>query len=204
MFKGEKNMLQNCVSEAFLERLPIYLNYLEICQENYISATSLSKELNLGEVQVRKDLAKISYNGKPKIGYEIKELMNDIKTYMGYDQKTNAVIIGLGQLGKALYHYPGFKKYNIHITQGFDSQTGHMHIRELKKYCQENQVDVGIIAVPRESAQEVCDQLVQQHIKAIWNFAPIRLNVPDYVIVQNENLADSLSILVKHLNDQVN
>ncbi|QWC00281.1 redox-sensing transcriptional repressor Rex [Mycoplasmatota bacterium] len=196
-------MLQNYVSEAFLERIPLYLNELEKYKNDYISSTTLANILNLGEVLVRKDLAKISQGGKPKIGYHVMDLMNDIKDYMGYNNKSKAIIVGMGRLGNALYHYSGFNKYNIHILEAFDILDDYKNINEIKDFCSEQDIDVGIITVPKDQAQNVCNLLLSQGIKAIWNFAPIRLNVPEDVIVQNENLADSLSILIKHKNDVV-
>jgi len=197
-------MMQNCVSEAFLERVPIYLNHLEVYQDEFISATTLANQLNLGEVLVRKDLAKISYGGKPKIGYIVSDLIIDIKSFMGYDQKSNAIIVGMGQLGKSLYQYPGFLKYNIEITQAFDISSYYKNPEFIKSYCENVKVDVGIITVPKEAAQNICDLFVDAGIKAIWNFSPVRLSVPDEIIVQNINLAESLSILIKHLNDKEN
>lgn len=195
-------MLQNCVSEAFIERIPIYLNYLEFYQDKYISATTLAQALNLGHVLVRKDLAKISDGGKPKIGYQVKELTRDIKLFMGYDRVSKAIIIGMGQLGKALYHYQGFSKYNIHIINAFDLNENYSHIDSLEMFCENEDIDVAIITLPKENAQEMCDRLVKLKIKAIWNFTPVRLEVPSDVIIQNENLAQSLSILIKHTNDR--
>lgn len=197
-------MLQNCQTEAFLERLPIYLNQLSQYSSEYVSASILAKDLGLGEVQVRKDLAKVSQGGKPKIGYLINDLKIDIETYMGFDQPTKAVIIGMGKLGRSLYNYHGFHQYHIEIIGAFDVRDSFRHIDEMNDFCQEHSIDVAILTVPREEAQKVCDMVIKAGIKAIWNFSPTRLNVPTDVVVQNENLAVSLSILIKHYNDRRN
>ncbi|QLY39996.1 redox-sensing transcriptional repressor Rex [Hujiaoplasma nucleasis] len=195
-------MLQNCQTEAFLERLPIYLNQLSQYSSDYVSASILAKDLGLGEVQVRKDLAKISRGGKPKVGYILNDLKADIERYMGFDQPTNAVIIGMGKLGRSLYNYHGFQQYHIEIIGAFDIRESFIHVDQLNEYCQEHHIDVAILTVPKDEAQKISDIIIKAGIKAIWNFSPTRLNVPSDVVVQNENLAVSLSILIKHYNDR--
>ena len=195
-------MLQNAVSEAFLERLPVYLNQLKTYDNEYISSTQLANDLNLGHVQVRKDLARISEKGKPKVGYLVKDLRSDIKDYLSFSRKTNAIIVGMGQLGRALYHYQGFEHFNINIMGGFDINDKYLHIDQLHSFCQNKKIDIAIITTPHDQAQKICDRLVKENIKGIWNFAPIHLNVPKDVIVQNENLANSVSILRKILDDR--
>jgi redox-sensing transcriptional repressor len=195
-------MLQNAVSEAFLERLPIYLNQLKTYTCDYVSSTQLANDLNLGHVQVRKDLARISQKGKPKVGYLVSDLVDDIKTYLSFSSRTNAIIIGMGQLGKALYHYQGFEHYNIKIVGAFDINNKYMHMDRLHDFCRKEKIDIAIITTPHDQAQEISNLIVKENIKAIWNFAPIHLNVPDDVIVQNENLANSIAILRKILDDR--
>lgn len=195
-------MLQNAVSEAFLERLPIYLNQLKTYTCDYVSSTQLANDLSLGHVQVRKDLARISQKGKPKVGYLVSALVNDIKEYLSFSSRTSAIIIGMGQLGKALYHYRGFKHYNIKIIGAFDINDTYMHIDRLHDFCQKEKIDIAIITTPEDQAQEISNLIVKENIKAIWNFAPVHLNVPENVIVQNENLANSIAILRKILDDR--
>ncbi len=195
-------MLQNGNYEAILGRVPAYIEYLEHYQEDTISATVIANALNYGEVQVRKDLARISFGGKPKIGYEVKSLLQDLKAFMGYHHETKAVIVGMGRLGEALYHYPGFHQHNIKIIAAFDVKEPYLDLDSFSKVCKDNSIEVGIITVNKENAQEVSDLMVQNNIKAIWNFAPVTLNVPKEIIVQNENMANSLSVLIKLMNDR--
>ena len=111
------------VSKSVLKRLPVYLTYLKgLSDENYlyISATTLANALGLGEVQVRKDLASVSDGGKPKVGYQRTRLIDDIEQFLGYDNNTDAVIIGAGKLGQALLDYSGFATYGLHILAAFD------------------------------------------------------------------------------------
>lgn len=198
--------------KATLGRLPQYIHFLKSLPENEflnISATTIAKGLALGDVQVRKDLALISGTGKPKIGYIRKNLIDDIEDALGCDRLTPAVLVGAGRLGKALFEYNGFKEYGIDIIAAFDCSESVLKnaecskkihsIDELNVYCKENNVKIGIITVGVGTAQDVCDEMVSCGIEAIWNFAPCRLEVPQNIIVKQENLALSLA----HLNSQL-
>ena len=209
-------MEEKKVSKSVLKRLPGYLAYLKNMPENapaHISATALANALGMGEVQVRKDLAMVSDGGRPKIGYLRETLIDDIEQFLGYDNTTDAVLIGAGKLGRALLGYSGFAEYGLNIVAAFDendaiigtSKSGKpiMHLSRLGEICRRDQIKIGIITVPAEQAQSVCDLLINNGILAIWNFAPKHLNVPDHILVQNENMAASLALLCKHLNEQM-
>jgi len=200
------------IPKATLGRLPQYLEFLRNLPDGAwetISATTIAKNLSLGEVQVRKDLAIVSGAGKPKIGYITRDLIKDLENCLGTDDFTAAVLIGAGKLGSALYDYDGFEEYGVKIVAAFDccdqvisSNTSSKEILPIEKlgsYCLENGVKLGIITVGRNSAQDVCDMMVEAGISAIWNFAPCNLKVPDRVLLRQENLALSLA----HLNNQL-
>lgn len=203
------------ISKAVLKRLPGYLSYLKSTQDGgsvYISATSLANALGMGEVQVRKDLAMVSDGGRPKIGYLRERLIDDIEQFLGYDNTTDAVLIGAGKLGQALCGYSGFDAYGLNILAAFDTApaaekteegTPICHMDQLQSFCKTNKVLMGIITVPANHAQAVCDQLIQCGIKAVWNFAPTHLDVPENILVQNENMATSLAVLSMHLQAQM-
>ena len=201
------------LSKAVLKRLPSYLSYLKSLPEDgypYISATSIANALNMGEVQVRKDLAVVSKAGKPKVGYPRADLMENISRYLCYDNTTDAVLVGAGKLGQALLGYSGFEAYGLNILAAFDvapeapvSEKPILSMDELERFCHDNNVHMGIITVPKEHAQQVCDRLIQCGIKAIWNFAPTHLDVPASTLVQNENMATSLAVLSMHLQAQM-
>ena len=186
------------VSKAVLKRLPGYLAYLKSLPDSApanISATALANALDMGEVQVRKDLAIVSDGGRPKVGYQREALIDDIEQFLGYDNTTDAVLIGAGKLGRALLGYSGFAEYGLNIVAAFDendaiigtSKSGKpiMHLSRLGEVCRRDQIKIGIITVPAEQAQGVCDLLISNGILAIWNFAPKHLNVPDHILVQN-------------------
>ena len=209
-------MAQKEISKAVLKRLPTYLAYLKALPETgqtHISATALASALNMGEVQVRKDLAMVSNGGRPKIGYPLDVLISDIEEFLGYGNTNDAVLIGAGKLGKALLGYGGFAEYGLNIVAAFDtdeklvgetkSSKPILPISQLTEFCKEQKIKIGIITVPAEFAQGVCDQLIEAGIAAIWNFAPKHLDVPPEILVQNENMAASLALLSKHLNEHM-
>ena len=208
-------MAQNEISPATIQRLPIYLDYLKqiACNSENISATALAFALGFGEVQVRKDLASVCSSGKPKIGYNIEELIDQIEEYLGYNNSNNAIIVGAGRLGCALLGYEGFSRYGLNILAAFDtdrSKTGkseHDHpiypMTDLAGFCREKNVHIGIITVPASQAQKACDALIRVGILAVWNFAPVHLDVPEGIILKNENMASSLAILSTNLAKQL-
>lgn len=203
------------ISKSVLKRLPIYLAYLKGLPEDspaYISATSLANALGMGEVQVRKDLAMVSNGGRPKLGYLRENLMDDISQFLGYDNTTDAILVGAGKLGQALLGYNGFEAYGLNILAAFDiapysdkTEDGKpiLPMEELESFCRINKVLMGIITVPASHAQQVCDKLIACGIKAIWIFAPVHLDVPENILVQYENMATSLAVLSMHLQAQI-
>ena len=208
-------MEQKKISKSVLKRLPGYLSYLKGMPENsptHISATALDNALGMGEVQVRKDLAMVSDGGRPKIGYLREALIDDIEQFLGYDNTTDAVLIGAGKLGQALLDYKGFQEFGLNILAAFDVEPK-MDITEggkpvypveqLESFCKKNKILMGIITVPGDYAQGVADRLVGCGIKAIWNFAPTHLEVPAHILVQHENMATSLAVLSMHLQAHI-
>ena len=199
------------ISKAVLKRLPGYLSYLKSLPENgttHISATALANALGMGEVQVRKDLASVSGSGRPKTGYNTLELLKQLETYLGCGSSSTTVLIGAGNLGKALMAYSGFDDYGLEIVAAFD-RNPHLiganiggkpvyPMEKLGEFCCKHSIRVGIITVPATVAQTVCDELVSHGVRAIWNFAPTILRVPEGVQVENENLASSLAVLSQH------
>ncbi|HIS59082.1 MAG TPA: redox-sensing transcriptional repressor Rex [Candidatus Faecousia faecipullorum] len=208
-------MEKKTISKSVLKRLPVYLTYLKNLPESAppnISATAMATALGMGEVQVRKDLAMVSDGGRPKIGYLRESLIDDIEQFLGYDNTTDAVLIGAGKLGQALMGYQGFADYGLNILAAFDinPKTDHSDegkpiypIEKLTAFCRSHKVLMGILTVPAEHAQEAADLLIACGIKAIWNFAPTHLDVPPHILIQNENMAMSLAVLSVHLQAQI-
>ena len=208
-------MSKGPVSSQTLLRLPQYLTYLKTLPPHTaanISATGIADALSMNDVQVRKDLAMISDGGRPKIGYIREDLISDIETYLGYDNTDTAVIAGAGYLGRALLSYEGFANYGLEIVAAFDIDKSiigaHIGGKEvfsadrIPGLCRRMNVRIGIITVPAAHAQAACTALVDGGVHAIWNFAPAYLNVPDGVLVKNENMACSLAMLSHHLREE--
>ena len=209
-------MRNHSVSKQTIRRLPTYLSFLKDVQKKNIkniSAVTIAEAMKLNEVQVRKDLASVSKGGKPKIGYVINSLITELENFLGYDTTDYAVLVGAGNLGSALTGYKGFDEFGLEIIAAFDNCEDVVGkeirgkpvypISKLPEVCREHDIKIGIITVPGAAAQEVCDELINAGIKAIWNFASVHLSVPEGVLVQNENMAYSLAALSLHLAEQM-
>lgn len=202
------------VSVNTLQRLPTYLNYLKsLDDDGNISSTEIARALGLNDVQVRKDLSSVSSGGRPKVGYNIRGLILDLKEFLGYNAVNDAVMVGCGNLGRALMSYRGFREYGLRIVAGFDvsddivgedvSGKPVLPLSGLPQYCRENGIRIGVITTPAQAAQKACNLLMEGGIKAVWNFAPAHITVGEGVLVQNENMACSLALLSKHLNEML-
>jgi redox-sensing transcriptional repressor len=212
----DNEKMATAISVQTLKRLPIYLNHLKTLDREkvkIISSPAIARTLGFNEVQVRKDLAAIKSGGRPRTGYLLEKLIADLEAYLGYGNINEAVLAGAGHLGRALLSYEGFADYGLNIVVGFDTdetvvgtEIGGKKILPLEKLeslCRRMHINIGIIAVPAVQAQEVCDLMIGAGIQAIWNFAPIKLEVPEDILVQNENMASSLAILSKHLKKKI-
>lgn len=200
------------LSKQALKRLPMYMSYLKSIEETieYISSSIVAKALDLNDVQVRKDLAAVCKTaGIPKRGFLVTDLIEGISDYLGYESRTDAILVGAGNLGMALMSYKGFERYGIKIVAAFDTRSEIIDnvkifdISRLPEVSKKLKVKIGIITVPETEAQKVCDSLVKSGIKGIWNFSPTHLKAPDDILVQNENMASSLAVLSNHLRDKI-
>jgi redox-sensing transcriptional repressor len=193
-------------------RLSLYLQYLKQLppEVTRISATTIANELGLGEVLVRKELSHASAAaGRPKTGYAVATLIHALENFLGYNQLSRAVIIGAGKMGRALLAAEDFAENGMYIAAAFDTNkalignNGILPMENLEEFCNQAPVDVAIITVPKESAQEVCDRVVACGIRSVWCFAPVALTVPDGVLVHYENLAASMALLTHHLRNSI-
>ena len=196
------------ISQASLKRLPKYLRILKEKESTYISSTEIADSLNLNPIQVRKDLALVSKSdGKPGIGFNVNELIMDMEEFLNLNNITDAIIVGAGKIGQALMNYKGIENY-INILMAFDNDTNKcdnkkiFNIDKMENLVNRLNIHIGIIAVPKENAQDVCNKMIDCGIKAIWNFAPIDLKVPLNVSIKNEDLSASLLILLKEVKEK--
>ena len=214
----EEIVQKEVLSVATLRRMPSYLRFLKILREQgviNVSSVMIAKELNLNSVQVKKDIAFASKSpGKPRVGFVVSDLIEDIEDFLGCYNIKDAVLVGVGKLGKTLLSYNGFGNYGLNIVAAFDNNPALWYteingktiypMRELSEITERYRAKMGIITVPKAWAQEVCDNLIKSGIKGVWNFAATHLNVPDGIALKNEDLAASLAILSQQLTEVLN
>ena len=195
-----------------LRRLPIYYRRLRRALDEgvaFVSSADLGACAGVSEAQVRKDLSHLSLYGRPGVGYDVPKMAAFLEELLGLVNDKEAVLVGIGNLGRALALDPGFSRYGLKIVACFDNNPTKigqvvgeceiLDIDQLVSLSQRLHIQMGIIAVPAESAQQVADAMVEGGIKVIWNFAPRRLHVPQDVLVKNEDLAAELATLSHHI-----
>lgn len=209
MTRGQEGI--RSIPEPTLRRLPVYYQYVKNhkAHEAHVSCTQIAEALNQKPIQVRKDLEIAGAIGKPRLGYPVDELIDILEQFLGYRRVDDAFLIGAGHLGLALLGYEGFKERGLNIVAAFDTDPEKvgkrfhgkeiLHIDKFAKLVERMKIPIGILTVPAHEAQKIADMMVASGIKAIWNFAPVHIHVPEEIIVQHENLASSLVVLSKKL-----
>ncbi|MBO5788002.1 MAG: redox-sensing transcriptional repressor Rex [Bacteroidaceae bacterium] len=200
------------VPEPTLRRLPWYLSVCRLLKqrgEQYVSSTRLSKETNIVASQIAKDLSCVNIVGRTRVGYEIDNLLEVLEDFLGFTRIHRAFLFGAGRLGSALLNDSGLKQFGLEIVAAFDTSprvVGHsvagipvFHINDLESKIKRYNVKIGVLTVPIDRAQEVADKMVVWGIKAIWNFTPLRIRVPDDIVVQNTSLYAHLSLMFNRL-----
>ncbi len=195
-----------------LKRLPLYLNLLRKMKEGgeeYASGTVVAKELGLDPIVVRKDLAITGAVGRPRLGFPMDEIIEAIEEFLGWSNTSDAFLVGVGNLGRALLGYTGFEQYGMRIAAAFDSDPDiigtKVHgktvqdIAKMPELATRMHVQIGVLTVTASVAQEVANAMIEGGIRAIWNFTPTTLDVPEHVILQREELASSLAVLSHRL-----
>ena len=195
-----------------LRRMPMYLRCLYALQKTnveWVSCTYLAERLQKDATLVRKDLALTGIVGKPKVGFHLQGLIAAIEHFIGWDNLEGAFLAGVGNLGSALLGYEGFTQHGLNIVAGFDVDPAKvgtevhgkriLHIDKLPDLAHRMHIGIGIITVGARTAQTVADLMVAGGIRAIWNFAPIRLELPEEIIVENEDLAGTLAVISRRL-----
>ncbi len=196
------------IPQPSLKRLPQYHHYLvdmETKGITRISCSAIGRDLGLVPVQVRKDLQYTGIIGKPKTGYSVSELIQAIEKFLGWNNVNEAFLVGVGNLGTALLGHERFSKFGLRIVAAFDTdpakigqwihQKAVLPLDKLADLAPRMNILLGIITTPAEAAQAVADEMVKGCIQAIWNFAPVKLKVPEHIIVHNEDLYSTLASL---------
>lgn len=202
------------VSEPTLRRLPLYLHLLRELRDNgrpVVSCSYIGQKLQLDPTQVRKDLAATGIVGRPKVGYEVDALVEAVSHFLGFDNVKDAFLVGAGKLGQALLGFTRFNRYGLNLVAAFDADPEKVgrEVAEKPVYALERlpalarrmKVRLGVLTVPADAAQAAADLLVSGGVRGIWNFAPVALEVPEGVTVQNEDLFASLAVLSSKLAD---
>lgn len=205
---------RNRVSEAVVRRLPKYYRYLKEMEKSgiqRISSKELSQRMGLTASQIRQDFNCFGGFGQQGYGYNVTELHQEIRKILGLDRQYNVIIVGAGNLGQALANYNGFDKEGFRIKAIFDinPRLVGMSIRgveildidTMKEFILNNDIEVGVISTPKDNAQDAANKMAKWGIKSIWNFAPIDVEVPEEVVVENVNLSDSLYALCFKMNE---
>jgi redox-sensing transcriptional repressor len=204
------------VPEQTLKRLPLYHRFLKEWRDSgrqSVSCTDIASDLKLDPTQVRKDIEAAGVSGRPKVGYSTEGIIAGIEHFLGWNKANEAFLVGAGSMGAALLGYRKFEECGLHIVAAFDTAPGKTgrkihgkHVLPLEKFkdlASRMRVLIGIITVPAEHAQAVAELMVASGIRAIWNFAPIRLRLPEGVIVHNEDLYCSLAALSQKLGREL-
>lgn len=200
------------VPEPTLKRLPLYHRFLKELQatgRETVSCTDIGMNLALDSTQVRKDLEAVGVQGRPRVGYVLTTVIQELEEFLGWNKANEAFLAGAGNMGSALLGYRKFEECGLKIVAAFDLDPSKINTRihgkhvlaldKLPDLARRMHILVGIISVPATEAQAVADLMVQGGIRAIWNFAPVRLRVPAHVIVHNEDLYCSLASLSQKL-----
>lgn len=200
------------VSRSTLKRLPLYLHLLENLSskgEERVSCTQIAKEFDFDPTQVRKDLEATGAVGTARIGFRVATLIGGIKEFLGWNNAHDAFLVGAGNMGKALLGYKDFEKYGLNIIAAFDKDPRKvgskifgkevLPLSKLPNLAKRMHINIGIVTVPADHAQEAVDLLLASGVKAIWNFAPAPLRIPDGMILENARLTQSLAVLTNNL-----
>jgi redox-sensing transcriptional repressor len=215
MIQRPTKQMEN-IPEPTLRRLPWYLSNVKLMKERgeeFVSSTKISKEINIDASQIAKDLSYINVSGRTRIGYAIDELIEVLEQFLGFSKQHQAFLFGVGSLGGALLADTGLHQFGLRVVAAFDIDPQKIgtvinnipiyHIDEFPQRLKEYGVDIGVLTVPINIAQQITDNMVQEGIKAVWNFTPFRIRVPEGIVVQNTSLYAHLAVMFNRL-DNVN
>ena len=201
------------VPEPTLRRLPWYLSNIKLMKEKgeqYVSSTQISKEINIDASQIAKDLSYVNISGRTRVGYNIDALIEVLESFLGFTNMHKAFLFGVGSLGAALLRDSGLHHFGLEIVAAFDVNPELVgkdlngipifHSDDFKAKMKEYGVNIGVLTVPINIAQEITDKMVDGGIKAVWNFTPFRIRVPENIVVQNTSLYAHLAVMFNRLN----
>lgn len=201
------------VPEPTLRRLPWYLSNVKLMKdkgETYVSSTQISKQINIDASQIAKDLSYVNISGRTRVGYEIDALIEVLERFLGFTNMHKAFLFGVGSLGGALLRDSGLHHFGLEIVAAFDVNPDLVgeeingipiyHSDEFEAKMKSGGVNIGVLTVPINIAQEITDKMISGGIKAVWNFTPFRIRVPEHIVVQNTSLYAHLAVMFNRLN----
>ena len=201
------------VPEPTLRRLPWYLSNIKLMKdkgEQYVSSTQISQEINIDASQIAKDLSYVNISGRTRVGYNIDALIEVLESFLGFTNMHKAFLFGVGSLGAALLRDSGLHHFGLEIVAAFDVNPELVgkdlngipiyHSDDFEAKMKEYDVNIGVLTVPINIAQEITDKMVDGGIKAVWNFTPFRIRVPENIVVQNTSLYAHLAVMFNRLN----
>ena len=201
------------VPEPTLRRLPWYLSNIKLMKEKgeqYVSSTQISKEINIDASQIAKDLSYVNISGRTRVGYNIDALIEVLESFLGFTNMHKAFLFGVGSLGAALLRDSGLHHFGLEIVAAFDVNPELVgkdlngipifHSDDFEAKMKEYDVNIGVLTVPINIAQEITNKMVDGGIKAVWNFTPFRIRVPENIVVQNTSLYAPLAVMFNRLN----
>lgn len=201
------------VPEPTLRRLPWYLSNIKLMKEKgeqYVSSTQISKEINIDASQIAKDLSYVNISGRTRVGYNIDALIEVLESFLGFTNMHKAFLFGVGSLGAALLRDSGLHHFGLEIVAAFGVNPELVgkdlngipiyHSDDFEAKMKEYDVNIGVLTVPINIAQEITDKMVDGGIKAVWNFTPFRIRVPENIVVQNTSLYAHLAVMFNRLN----
>ncbi|MBU3856223.1 MAG: redox-sensing transcriptional repressor Rex [Candidatus Phocaeicola excrementipullorum] len=204
------------IPEPTLRRLPWYLSSAKLMREKgetYVSSTQISRQINIDASQIAKDLSYVNISGRTRVGYEIDRLVDVLEDFLGFTNLHRAYLFGVGSLGGALLRDSGLAHFGLEIVGGFDVNPELVgteingipiyHTDEFERRMGTDGVRIGVLTVPINIAQEITDKMVEGGIKAVWNFTPFRIRVPEGIVVQNTSLYAHLAVMFNRLNELV-
>lgn len=209
---------KNVISEAVIKRLPKYYRYIKQLEAEgvkRVSSSGLAKNLGVTASQVRQDFSNFGEFGQQGYGYSVGKLRQEIAAILGIDRQHNIIIIGCGNIGKALARYVGFADDGFYVRAMFDLDPSViqkvpigvevLNVTKLADYINTHQVDIAAICVQKDVAVPVAETLVKLGVNHLWNFAPVDLSgVAEGVICENINMSDSLFVLSYRINEKLN